>query len=120
MKNLYYGSDGILRGLPGSEINNTVLEAIQLAGQQKELINLNVSRITIAVRESSDLMLIVRDWWRALYGCIDKKVGPYPSSLLSEEEQWSHDLIMAAYYEACMRWDADYDEVKAAVTLSTF
>ena len=56
--------------------NDAVPEAIQIAKRGPFTFDFN--DVTITVHRDSDPALILRDWSRALSGCIDNRVGPYP------------------------------------------
>jgi hypothetical protein len=79
----------------GSGIDSTVNYAIYLAQVKDEPISFEFNGVPITVRGNSNSDLILRDFRRAITGCIDGSVGPYPSAELSAEEQ-AHDANIHA------------------------
>lgn len=69
--------------------------------------------VTVTIRQDSDYELIYRDWQRALYGYIDKNVGPYPNPVLTDEEK-ENDARVEAENER--RRQQRQDEYEAAAT----
>jgi hypothetical protein len=72
--------------LAGSEIGQTIAEAIEMAGYMSASIQFNHNDVVVRVRSDSKPRLIYRDWKRCIEGCIDGIVGPYPRSRLSQDE----------------------------------
>lgn len=99
MKHLWKNDDGTVSGMPGSHIDATIQEAIELAQDEQRFITFDFNGVTITVDAESDPSLIYRDWNRALSGYIPKKVGPRPSPALSEEEK-AKDAQIEAENEA--------------------
>ena len=89
--------------VPGAAIIGCIREAIHFAkyngwsdpGDNRTLVSFTFEGVTISVRANSDLMLIYRDWQRAVNGYIDKQVGPYPQPILTEEDE-EQDARLAA------------------------
>lgn len=91
--------------LAGSNITSAICEAIKLAGEHGydsengALIAFDFNGVSVSVKANSDPVLIYRDWLRALSGYIDKKVGPYPSPILTDREK-ANDARIEAENEA--------------------
>jgi len=87
MGDLWKEKDGIFDVLPGSSISYTVTEAIELSSLENRTISFNFNNTTISVNHDSNSDLICRDFFRAISGYIDGKIGPYPATVLSEIEK---------------------------------
>jgi hypothetical protein len=88
------------------EITETIREAISISAQygwtdfdyKGALVKFDFNGVIVSVYMDSDPGLIYRDWSRALYGKIDKNVGPYPNPVLTDEEL-AHDAEVDAEHE---------------------
>lgn len=84
----YRDKDGCLTARATSSIKPTIKEAIELAkNEDGGSVSFDFNDIEITVEPNSNPDLILRDFWRALDGHIDKNVGPHPKYELSEEDQ---------------------------------
>lgn len=120
MKNLWkQNDDGTWDAAPGSHINNTIAEAIELARTEQNPVSFTFNGVIVTVAGDSDPGLIYRDWDRALSGYVPKSVGPRPAAVLSDEEKASDAAIKAVNdAEAAARyaeWERKAAE-KAAAT----
>lgn len=70
----------------GCHVADGVMEAITVAGRKRRPFAFEHAGVRIAVAADSDADLILRDWWRATNGYIDKNVGPYPRAEMTPEE----------------------------------
>jgi len=81
-------------------IQQLVSEAISVAGQSTgehgAKIKFSYERVDVTIRGDSNLNLIVRDWWRAVYEQIIPVIGPWPDHQLSTQEQANDELIHRA------------------------
>jgi len=83
-----------------NEINAAIDGAITLAREisyhddwisnKGGAVKFDFNGVMVTVRMDSDPELIFRDWSRAMFGYIDKNVGPYPNLVLSDEEKESY------------------------------
>jgi hypothetical protein len=99
-----------LRVLPGSNITNTIADAIRLAGCKTCPVRFAFNGVTVTVAGDSTPDLIYRDWSRAMNDYIPKDVGPYPAPALTEKEK-AHDAHIEAKNErrrqkAERKWEA--------------
>jgi len=87
---------------PGKElpIDWLVSEAISFARLSAEkgsaVIRFNYESVDVSVTGVSNLKLIVRDWWRAVNDYIIPSVGPWSTSMLSQDELECEETIKAA------------------------
>ncbi len=93
MRNLYEDCDGNYgkyKVYAGSQIKDTLREAITIAKKTHRDVSFDFNGVTVVVNEGSDPALLHREWDRALSGyTTSKKVGPFPNKELSEEEKKS-------------------------------
>lgn len=73
---------------PGQHIHAAINDAIEAAIDIGEHVRFEFNGVTIEVSRDSDPTLILRDWDRALAGCMGSNVtiGPYPKKTLSQAE----------------------------------
>lgn len=89
MRNLYEDG-GNYKVYAGSEIKDTIREAVTIAKKTHRDVLFDFNGITVVVNKGSDPALLHRDWDRALAGyTTSKKVGPFPNRELSEKEKKS-------------------------------
>ena len=79
--NSFWIYKGRLEAVPGSYIDTAIKEAIELAAtvEHGPTFTFDFNDVVVTVAGDSDASLIEREWWRALYGLIEKRVGPYPA-----------------------------------------
>ena len=112
MRSSFWEWKGRLEPMPGSNISDVILEAIQRANDGPFSFTFN--NVQVEVRADSDPDLIYRDWSRAMSGYIEKQVGPYPSRELSDAER-AHDAEVEATNRArCDAAQAEYDRKQKA------
>jgi hypothetical protein len=89
--------NGELEATPGSSIEPTIAEAIQLAGtvEYRPVVTFDFNGVSVTVAADSKPDVIYRDWHRALMGCIGKRVGPHPAADLTADELASDARIHA-------------------------
>jgi hypothetical protein len=109
MGDLWKEKDGIFDVLPGSSISYTVTEAIELSSLENRTISFNFNNTTISVNHDSNSDLICRDFFRAISGYIDGKIGPYPATVLSEIEKEEDAHIEAENERKWQESQAIYD-----------
>jgi hypothetical protein len=85
--NFWEEKDGIFEISPGANITDTIAEGIRKATKEARVIRFEFNGVIVAVAGDSDRKLLYRDWQRALSGYIDKTIGPYPASALSDKER---------------------------------
>ena len=100
-----YIKEVTLDGFVFHEINQSIREAIEFAGQlghheewateKGALVKFSFNEVMVSVRMDSDPTLIHRDWFRAMHNYIDKNVGPYPAPVLTDMERESDSKIQA-------------------------
>ncbi len=100
------------------EIHGAIRAAIQLAGEigyhdkwasnKGGLVSFEFNGTNVSVRMDSDPELIYRDWSRAMYGYIDKNVGPYPNPVLTDEEEESDARIKAENDQKRQKRQSEY------------
>lgn len=96
MTNLYKNdSSDVFSVHCGSEINDTIDEAIAMAFISETPVAFEFNDVKVTVHGKSNNELIYRDWNRAMNGYIPKKVGPDPKAELSAEELASDSRIEA-------------------------
>lgn len=78
--------NGELTVMAGSDISNTVAEAIEIARGLDKTFKFEFNGVVVTVESDSNPELILRDWRRALNGYTEKTVGPKPKAELSAEE----------------------------------
>lgn len=90
MKNFWI-YNGRLEAAPGASIGPTIAEAIELAATAEHgpVVVFDFNQVTVTVAADSDATLIEREWWRALRGFIEKRVGPHPAAELTADEKAS-------------------------------
>jgi hypothetical protein len=109
---------GKLEASPGSDINDAVPEAIEIAKKSGGEFTFDFNGVSITVRGDSSPGLILRDWNRGMSGSITS-VGPYPPSELSATER-AHDAEVEAANEARRAASrADYERRAAAKQAAT-
>lgn len=81
--------------MAGANITDTITEAISVARGLDAAMQFEFNDVTVTVRSDSNPELIYRDWSRALNGYIGKNVGPYPNSVLTNEEEASDARVEA-------------------------
>lgn len=115
MRNLRREVDGGFDVMAGSNITDTIAEAIALsADEDNRPIVFEFNDVTVAVRSDSDPELIYRDWSRALSGYIVKIVGPNPNPVLTDEEKANDARIEAENDRKRQERQAQYEaEVRA-------
>lgn len=64
----------------GTAIDRQILRAVEYAKEYGRC-RMEFNGVTILVEPTSDVNLLVRDYFRALSGCTDKTVGPHPQVL---------------------------------------
>lgn len=79
----------------GSDINDTISEAIALSAEKNRLIRFEFNGVIVNVNSDSKLELIYRDYSRAVRGYIDKNVGPNPNPILTDEQKESDARLSA-------------------------
>lgn len=115
----FWEYDGKLEASPGSSISNAVPEAIEIAKRKGAPFSFDFNTVTITVHGDSDSALILRDWQRAMSGCITNPVGPYPSAVLTDADR-AHDAEVEAANDARRAArQADYDRRAAAKQAAT-
>ena len=88
MKNLLPEKDGIFVARAGKHINDAIIEAMQLSVNNSfRPIVIKHNDVLVTVHAGSNAELLCRDYFRALNGYIEKKVGPHPRPVLTEEEK---------------------------------
>lgn len=108
----------ILDSMAGSEISQTIREAIEISGTygwtdfdyKGALVKFDFNGVMVSVQTDSDPELIYRDWNRAMNGYIDKAVGPYPNPVLTHEEKETDARIEAENERKHQKW---HDEANA-------
>lgn len=101
---------------PGSRITDCIREAISFSelngphdhGENGTLVSFEFNGVTISVKSNSDPELIYRDWSRALSGCIDENVGPYPNPILTDEEKENDARVEAENERRHQQMQAEY------------
>lgn len=102
-----------MRRVLTGEITSTIAGAIALLMEEElDAVTFTFNGVTVTVCPDSNRELIYRDWSRALNGCCDKNVGPYPNPILTDEEQ-EHDTRVRAKNERERR--EQYAQEKARV-----
>ncbi len=110
MKNFWI-YNGRLEAAPGASIGPTIAEAIELAATAEHgpIVMFDFNHVTVTVAADSNATLVEREWWRALRGFIEKRVGPHPAAELTSDEKASdaakqaeHDRIEA---ERAAAWE---------------
>ncbi len=91
--------DGIFVVMAGADITHTIHEAIKLSNQENRPISFEFNEVVVTITSNSRPELIYRDWLRAFYGYIPKKVGPEPAPELTQEEK-ANDARIEAQREA--------------------
>ncbi len=91
MGSLVREKHGIFDVKCGFFIHEVIAEAIVLSAQRPKrkksrTVRFLFNGVTVCVRSDSNPVLILRDWTRAVDGCIRKNIGPYPKSALADEE----------------------------------
>lgn len=85
-----------MRRVLTGEITSTIAGVIAfLMEEELDAVTFTFNGVTVTVCPDSNRELIYRDWSRALCGCIDKNVGPYPNPVLTDEEQENDTRIKA-------------------------
>lgn len=102
----------------GSNITDTIDEAITLSAKKERKIKFDFNGVTVRVRSDSNPGLIHRDWLRSLLGYIGKTVGPYPNPVLTDEEKASDARIKAKNDRASEKRQDEY-EAKAKIHRDT-
>ncbi|MBI4160079.1 hypothetical protein HY504_02850 [Candidatus Wolfebacteria bacterium] len=95
--------------LAGSNITDTIAEAISVARGLDAAMQFEFNGVTVTVRSDSNPELVYRDWSRALSGYIDKNVGPHPNPVLTEEEKASDARIEAENERRRQERQAQYE-----------
>jgi len=109
MRNLWQENDGIFDVMAGSNITDTIAEAIVLSAKDDRLIRFEFNGVIVNVSPDSNPELINRDWSRALRGYIDKNVGPNPNSVLTDEETTNDARIESENERKRQKRQAEYD-----------
>jgi hypothetical protein len=95
----------------GPEISSAIQQAIALA-ERHPIVSFEFNDIEVNVRKNSDPALVLRDWKRALAGCIENNIGPNYAAKLTPEQQ-AHDLEVEADNDRrSAARQATYDEQK--------
>ena len=89
--NSFWIYKGRLEVAPGARIDTAIEEAIELAAtvEHGPTFTFDFNDVVVTVAGDSDASLIEREWWRALRGYIEKRVGPYPAAKLTPDEKAS-------------------------------
>lgn len=111
-KNLRRKKDSVYDIIPGADIIATITKAISLSTKEKRPITFNFNGVTVTVCSNSDPKLILRDWWRALNGYIDKNVVPYPNPTLTNEEKVGDAQIET---ENARKWEEQRTQYEAEI-----
>lgn len=93
---LYFdgGQIGNYKVLGGADIHKTIRDAIDLASiDPTGSVSFDFNDVHVTVEPNSDPTLILRDWKRAINGCIDR-VRPHPAATLSAQEVKRDRLIL--------------------------
>lgn len=109
MKNLWQENNGVFDVMAGSNITDTIAEAITLSAKKKRTIKFEFNGVTVSVRSDSNPELIYRDWSRSLSGYIGKSVGPNPNPVLTDAEKESDARIKAKNDRASEKRQAEYE-----------
>jgi hypothetical protein len=77
------------RAPAGQNISEAIVLAVALSAENAgELVGFDFNGIKVRVDQDSNTWLIMRDWQRAIEGCVpDKIVGPHPAAELSDREE---------------------------------
>ncbi len=78
----------------GGDIHDAIKNAILLAQQARDFIQMTFNGVVVTVASESDAALIYRDWSLAMEHCLDKHVEPFPVA--------KHDDAALAHF-ACVR-----------------
>lgn len=116
MRNLWNMKAVTFDPTPGSRINACIQEAIDFSrlngwhdhGERGTLVSFEFNDVIVSVKSDSDPVLIYRDWNRAMSGYIDKKVGPYPSPVLTDEEKENDARIEAENEQRRQQRQSEY------------
>ena len=77
------------------EIIDAIDQAIATSTKEENtIISFAFNGVTVNVQSDSDPELILRDYLRALYNCIDKNINPHPNPVLTDDEK-ANDLKIA-------------------------
>ena len=87
MKTLKQERNGSLKVLVGVSILGAIQEALQLARERKRIVTFTHHDLRVKVGPNSNLVPLLRDCIRALFGYIGKEVGPYPNVELTAAER---------------------------------
>jgi len=79
----------------GSTIDSAIREVIQIARGLAATMQFDFNGVTVQVNADSSHVRIRRDWRRTLSGYIKGIVGPYPKSILTDEEKANDERIEA-------------------------
>ena len=110
MKNLWKENNGVFDVMTGSNITDTIAEAIALSAKKKRTIKFEFNGVTVSVNSDSNHELIYRDWSRSLSGYIGKSVGPNPNPVLTDAEKASDARIKSKNDRASEKRQAEYDK----------
>lgn len=109
MRNLWREKKGVFDVMAGSNITDTIAEAIALSAKKKRTIKFEFNGVTVSVRSDSNPELIYRDWSRSLSGYIGKSVGPNPNPVLTDKEKASDARIEDKNERKRQKRQAEYE-----------
>lgn len=98
----------------GRDISSAVEEAIKVANLTDRRVGFGFNGVEVEVLRQSKPQLILRDWWRAMEGCISGIVGPVPAPLLTEEEQANDERVRAGNKARADKAHEEYQAKEAA------
>lgn len=73
------------------------------------LVSFMFNDVKVSVKSNTDLVLIYRDWLRAVHGYIDPEVGPYPNPVLTDEEKENDAPVEAENEKRRQQRQAEYN-----------